>query len=369
VGRYVLVKHDGKETLVEEALLKEEAHLQEVFKCNPQLIPKDDLGLGDLLVVGREAALTSGLIDLLCVDQNGQVIIVEFKKGPENTEHRRVIAQLLDYGSYVWGMSFSDFERRTLEFLNGPRCSLADLKGCRSLREAYERYWGVADQSDEEKNQEWTLFMETLSSCLSSGEFYYLIISRKIDVITKRTVDYLSSLAAFRIAAVEIDHFEQADMEIFVPRTVLSQARRVGSSSPKVRTNESEFLDCMGDDARAAFEPLLAQLQGFEETIYWGTKGFSFRIRCRGKLESILWGYPIGNGQGILQFASDYYYKEHPDLGPLLRDYASKMKEAIPKVHATNTYYDAKVPEIVHKDNIIAVIDVVTQCVEALRAL
>ena len=44
----------------------------------------------------------AGPIDLLVTDPQGRVAIVEFKRGSENPDVRRVVAQLLDYGSSVW---------------------------------------------------------------------------------------------------------------------------------------------------------------------------------------------------------------------------------------------------------------------------
>jgi hypothetical protein len=66
-----------------------EHDLQEVVKSNPQLVPAQDLGLdGDLLVVGRETTLASGSIDLLCLSRTGELVLIEFKTGPQNPDFR-----------------------------------------------------------------------------------------------------------------------------------------------------------------------------------------------------------------------------------------------------------------------------------------
>ena len=80
-----------------------EHELQTVLLNHPQLIPADDLGLdGDLLVVGRETTLASGSIDLVCLSKAGEVVVVEFKTGPQNPDFRHALAQVIDYGSDLW---------------------------------------------------------------------------------------------------------------------------------------------------------------------------------------------------------------------------------------------------------------------------
>lgn len=98
--RRVLVERSGEFFDLVEVPAPNEHHLQEVIKTNPQLIPSDDLGLdGDLLVVGRETTLASGAIDLLCLARSGDLVLVEFKTGPQNPDFRHALAQLIDYGS------------------------------------------------------------------------------------------------------------------------------------------------------------------------------------------------------------------------------------------------------------------------------
>ncbi|MEI2811962.1 MAG: endonuclease NucS domain-containing protein [Nocardioides sp.] len=70
-----------------------ELELQEILRANPQLVPAVDLGLpGDLLVVGRETRVASGAIDLLCLSRSGELVIIEFKTGPQNSDFRHALA-------------------------------------------------------------------------------------------------------------------------------------------------------------------------------------------------------------------------------------------------------------------------------------
>ena len=71
----------------------------------------EDMGLdGKLMVVGRETTLQSGSADLVCLAGDGTILIVEFKTGPQNSDFRKSVAQLLDYGAGLWSLEFEEFE-------------------------------------------------------------------------------------------------------------------------------------------------------------------------------------------------------------------------------------------------------------------
>jgi len=48
---------------------------------------------------------------LLCLASSGDVVLVEFKTGPQNPDFRHALAQLIDYGSDLWRLSVDDFDR------------------------------------------------------------------------------------------------------------------------------------------------------------------------------------------------------------------------------------------------------------------
>ncbi|MGN6561813.1 MAG: hypothetical protein ACTHMU_04065, partial [Thermomicrobiales bacterium] len=88
----------GASILLTEMPAANEAVLQETMKHNPDLLPIDEFGMaGPLLVVGRETTLQSGYVDLLCLARSGELLIIEFKTGPQNPDFRHALAQLLDY--------------------------------------------------------------------------------------------------------------------------------------------------------------------------------------------------------------------------------------------------------------------------------
>ncbi len=73
--RKVLVTRGGSAFDLIEAPAENEYHLQEVMKNSPTLLPVDDLGItGPLLVVGREASVASGNIDLVGAVPSGDLV-------------------------------------------------------------------------------------------------------------------------------------------------------------------------------------------------------------------------------------------------------------------------------------------------------
>jgi len=79
--------------------IESEKHLEEIIEARVQI-----LGLGDLFVVGRQVITDFGkLIDLLAMDGQGDLYIVELKKG---RTPREVVAQALEYGFWVKELSF-----------------------------------------------------------------------------------------------------------------------------------------------------------------------------------------------------------------------------------------------------------------------
>ena len=74
----------------------------------------------DLLVIGRQVETDfGGIIDLLCVDYNGDIVIVELKR---DKTPREVTAQTVDYASWVKDLSNEKITEIANRYLreNGP---------------------------------------------------------------------------------------------------------------------------------------------------------------------------------------------------------------------------------------------------------
>ncbi len=82
----------------------EESTLEEWLESNPGGILEE----GGLLVLGRQVVTNlGGYIDLLGVDREGNAVVIELKR---DRTPRDVIAQALEYASYVETLDFEDLE-------------------------------------------------------------------------------------------------------------------------------------------------------------------------------------------------------------------------------------------------------------------
>ena len=76
-----------------------ESHLEDIICHNIKLVSED------WLLIGRQVQTDSGFLDLLAIDRNGDLIVLELKK---DRTSRDVIAQALDYGSWVRHLESED---------------------------------------------------------------------------------------------------------------------------------------------------------------------------------------------------------------------------------------------------------------------
>lgn len=77
-----------------------EKQLENILVNNPELL------MPGLKLIGRQTPTDRGLLDLLGVDEDGNLIVFELKRG---TLARDAIAQVIDYASYL-----NDLDRETL---------------------------------------------------------------------------------------------------------------------------------------------------------------------------------------------------------------------------------------------------------------
>lgn len=295
-------REDGTRPVLTEVLADDEFQLQEIVKDAPDLLPVDEFGMiGPLMVVGRETTLPSGSVDLIGVSRDGELLLIEFKTGPQNSDFRHVLAQLLDYGSDLWRMSYEEFESTVARrFFSGDHCRDARLRGKASIMDAALEIW--PDLSEEETAS----LRERLSQQLESGEFHYVVVAQRFRDTMERTVEYLNAtMRGARFYAVELVRFSAENLSAFESRTVLkpeshgsgSTQRARADETSRTRTNEVQFLERIEDDAyRETIRDLLDVCHGLGLQIPWGSVGTSIRMTSsdRPRPLSIAWLFPPG---------------------------------------------------------------------------
>ncbi|MEO7086690.1 MAG: endonuclease NucS domain-containing protein [Gemmatimonadaceae bacterium] len=128
-----------------------------------QMIVEDPTILSDgWMLIGRQIRTShAGFIDLLALNADGQLIVIELKR---NQTPREVVAQAIDYASWVQGLVSEKIAEIYQEFSNGD-----------SLDEAFRRRFAI-DLDEEQLN----------------GSHQVVIVAASLDPSTERIVKYLS---------------------------------------------------------------------------------------------------------------------------------------------------------------------------------
>ena len=116
----------------------------------------------DWLLVGRQVRTVAGkYIDLLCMDHDGDLVVVELKK---DLTPREVTAQAIDYASCMADLTLEELAEQYLQVSDGQT----------TLNEAYEKKYGtVLDETSINKNVK------------------MVIVAAKMDDSTERIIRYL----------------------------------------------------------------------------------------------------------------------------------------------------------------------------------
>ena len=300
------------------------------MKNEPQLIPSDDLGLdGDLLVVGRETALASGYIDLLCLSRSGDVVLIEFKTGPQNPDFRHALAQLIDYGSDLWRFSLEDFDRGVVQrFLAGSHVSKAFV-GAKDLTEAIARTdWNLTEE-------ERSALDARLSEVLETGDFHYVVSAQRFTTTMQASLEYMNATMRFgRFYPVEIVQLQGGELTAHTAQVVAAPAKRTASSQSASRgvTDEAAILAGTSDVSyRDALQDVLAACTALGLEVKWRSVGAYIRFKTpdRNQLLSIGWLLPAGShwqGARFLSFGVDpASLAETPSVASAVRRYISRL--------------------------------------------
>jgi predicted transcriptional regulator YheO len=141
-----------------------------------------------LMVIGRQVRTGSGgFIDLLCMNGDGDLVIVELKR---DKTPREIAAQALDYASWVQDLSAQQVEEIAADYLKG-----------KPLKKAFEEAFLDRDYPE-----------------IINGQHSIKIVASKIDDSTERIIRYLSG-KGIAINFVRFHLFKSADGKEHLVRT------------------------------------------------------------------------------------------------------------------------------------------------------
>ena len=186
---------NGQLNEVKRSSLRNESMLQGWIANDPKL-----LGL-DVLVIGREIATDiGGRIDILAIDREGNLSVVELKR---DRTPREVVAQVLDYASWVAGLTTSDVHEIARNKLSKP---LQD-----AFRECFD-----------------TSLPEKLNSSHNM-----LIVASEFDASSERIVKYLANEHDVAINSAFFSVFEENGEQLLATDWLMDQQQVVERSESK----------------------------------------------------------------------------------------------------------------------------------------
>jgi hypothetical protein len=155
--------------------LDQEQRLEDWIASDPTIVGMD------LVIIGRQVQTAfGGRIDLLALDPEGNCVAIELKRG---RTPRDVIAQLLDYGSWIKGLGYNELDRIAQQWRQ---------KGLTTL---FEEAFGLA-------------IPETVNA-----NHNLIIVASELDDSSERIITYLSEEHSVSINAVFFSFFYDGSSE------------------------------------------------------------------------------------------------------------------------------------------------------------
>lgn len=175
-----------------------------------------------LMLIGRQVSTSYGkFIDMLAMDMSGNLAIIELKK---NRTPREVVAQLLDYASWVQALSYEDISS-----------IYSDKNASNKLEKGFDDSFGMS--LPEQINQQHEL----------------IVVASELDTNTERIINYLTDNYGVPINAVFFRFFRDGDRD-YLARTWLiepEEAERKASKSTARKGGEAwngrDFYISLGD--------------------------------------------------------------------------------------------------------------------------
>jgi len=209
------VQDTGTLAEVESSTLDSEEQLEDWLADDISILSEN------LLVIGRQVETDfGGALDLLCLDPAGDLVIVELKR---DRTPRQVVAQALDYASWVTDLSSADVEDQAQDYKHLEEDS---------LEEAFREAFGTA-----------------LPDVINESH-KILIVGSEIDAHSERIIEYLSDEHGVNINAATFQYFEDKDAgrllsRVFLiePDKVETRTRRKGTSKRKPDLTRTELRE------------------------------------------------------------------------------------------------------------------------------
>lgn len=211
---------DEKLESLPKGKLNQEERLERWVASDPGL-----LGL-DICIIGRQVRTAyGGRIDLLGIDQEGDLVVIELKR---DKTPRDIVAQVLDYASWVDGLGHDEIDQIAQGYLN------------KSLGSAFSEHFD-------------TPLPESIN-----GSHQLVVVAAELDDASERIAEFLASRHGININVVFFNVFEHDGEELLARSWLMDPETVEKIAEPKKRArwtgvwyvNIAEEHDRNWDDRR-----------------------------------------------------------------------------------------------------------------------
>jgi len=257
-----------------------EVELQNLLIESPFLIPIEEIreDVSPLVfAVGEFGLPGSGNTDILAFSADGDIAVVECKLAANPESRRKVIGQILEYASFLWGMSYREVNSRIQRLKGKP---LPDL-----IEEAVAGEWDR------------TGFEDGITQSLANGSFILIIVVDEINEELRRIIRYVNecSKSAFSLHALEVHRFKAGGTEILVPQLYGLSAKPTTRGERRKKWTREEFFEVLRENVEPDIVTIVEDLYEWAEDtadrVWFGTGAetgsFTFHYLREGKTISV----------------------------------------------------------------------------------
>ena len=202
---------DISTTLAKEGRTEPE-HLEKWILTNPSILGHD------LLVIGRQVSTESGPIDILAIDNNGDLVVIELKRG---RLPREALAQAIDYAACVANWSVERLSEQCTKYLST------------TLEEAFAERFSDVELENVNVNETQRLI---LAGC-------------SIDASLERMIDWLSNAYGVSINAIILSYVKTQSGEELLTKTAM-----ISEEVQQIRTKSKKKFQIAMSDAPGDYD-------------------------------------------------------------------------------------------------------------------
>jgi Endonuclease NucS len=216
---------DSGLTSLDASKMSDEARLEDI------LFKDISVASPNWMVIGRQVPTAYGsFIDLLAMDRDGNLVVLELKR---DKTPRDVVAQILDYGSWVRVLKDEDIASIYEDFLKKYYPSLTKT----SLDDAFRKQFGLPAMP------------ETLNE---SHEL--VVVASALDPSTERIISYLSEVHDVSVSAVFFRMYQDGDREYLTRAWLIEPTAAESKPTSTVGEWNDEFYVSFGNGKSRSWE-------------------------------------------------------------------------------------------------------------------